>query len=111
MTAAHAPARSGRSRLGNATGSHHLDVAAKADDVVEVQFFSQQLIQRLIAEAAIGDDADANPRRHDLRQADQHATFIEAAPVLEVGALFTVSQTNGVAPPCSVIKDSMMLAW
>jgi hypothetical protein len=28
------------------------------------------------------------PRRHDLGQTDQHAAFVEAAPVLELGLVY-----------------------
>jgi hypothetical protein len=39
------------------------------------------MVEMLIAEAAISDEADANPRRYDLGQANQHAAFVEAAPI------------------------------
>src|SRR5271167_2664416 len=73
---------------GDAAGSRHLDIAAEAYDVLEVQFLGQQPVEILIAEASIGDDADADPRRNDLGQADQRAAFVEAAAVLEFGLVY-----------------------
>ena len=55
------------------TDMRSYDIATEAYDVFEVQLPGQQPVEILIAEASIGDDADARPRRHDLGQADQHA--------------------------------------
>src|SRR3974390_788926 len=40
-----------------AAGGGYRNVAAEADNVVEIQFFSQHLVKLLITEAAIGNDA------------------------------------------------------
>ena len=59
------------------------NVAAEADDVVEIQLFGQHLVEFLIAEAAVGNDADFDPRWQQFGQPHQHAMLVEAAVVLE----------------------------
>src|SRR4051812_4964344 len=54
-----------------AIGRSDRDVAAKPDDVVEVKLLGQQPVELVIAEAAVGDDADLDLRRQDLRQPHQ----------------------------------------
>src|SRR5689334_12155238 len=69
-----------------AIGCGDLDVAAKPDDVIKVELLGQQPIQLMAAEAAVGDDADPDLRRQDLRQPHQQAVLIEIAAILRYGA-------------------------
>src|SRR4249920_3083823 len=64
-------------------GGGYRDVAAEADDVVEIQFFSQHLVKLLITEAAIGNDTYLDPCRQQFSKPHQHAMLIECAVVLE----------------------------
>ena len=58
--------RSGRPCL--AVGGCDHDVAAKADNEVEFQLVSQHLVQLVIAEATIGNNAYAGPCRDRIGQ-------------------------------------------
>ena len=52
------------------------DVAAEADDVVELQFLGQQPVELVVAEAAIGHDAHLDVGRQEFGQAHQHAILV-----------------------------------
>jgi len=73
----------GRRRAGLPAGRGDADIAAEADDVVEVQFLGQQPVELLVAEAAIGQDADLDVGRQYLGEPHQHAVFIQVPPVLQ----------------------------
>jgi hypothetical protein len=66
------------------------DVAAEADDVVEILEF-------LVAETAIRNYAQLDVRRQQSGQPYRHAMLVEAAVVS--AAVSTVSHTRGVAWP------------
>ena len=59
------------------------DVAAKPDDIVEMQILGQQPVQLVIAEAAVGDDADLEVRRQDLGQPHQQPVLVQIALILQ----------------------------
>jgi len=66
-----------------AIGRGDRDVAAKPDDMVEVKLLGRQPVELMIAEAAVGDDADLDLRRQDLSQPHQQAVLIEIALILQ----------------------------
>src|SRR6202162_5414439 len=82
-TCASASLHPGGSGASFATGGGYRNVAAEADDVVEIQFFSQHLVKLLITEAAIGNDTYLDPCWQQFGQPHQHAMLIECAVVLE----------------------------
>jgi hypothetical protein len=64
-----------------------VDVAAKADDEVELQFLSQHLVEFMVTEPTVGDNADLDLRWQGIGQTDQALVFILVATVLESGCV------------------------
>ena len=96
-----------RARL--ATGGGDRDVAAKADDEVELQFLGQHPVELVVAETAIGHDAHPDIGGQDFGQAHQDLILVTSATVFQ-RRLSTVSQTSGVARPWRDNRDSMIVA-
>jgi hypothetical protein len=69
-------------RLGLPIDIGDMDVAAEADHVIEAKFVKEGK-QLLVAEAAIGQNRDTAPRRHQFRQPPQADVLIIVALVLE----------------------------
>jgi hypothetical protein len=69
---------SGGPRL--ARGIGEVDIAAKPDDVAEPQILEESK-ELMVAEAAVGEDRDRNPRRQDLRQSQETGVFMIIAPI------------------------------
>src|SRR5208283_883157 len=88
------PARSG-GRL--VIDSDHHDVAAKADQVVELQFLAQHSVELLVAKTAVGDNAYLDVRRQRLGQTDYHLILILVAMVLERGGVHGEPHQRGSA--------------
>ena len=70
-----------RARL--ATGGGDRDVAAKADDEVELQFLGQHPVELVVAEAAIGHDAHPDIGGQDFGQAHQDLILVAVATVFQ----------------------------
>jgi hypothetical protein len=70
-------------RLGQPIGIGDMDVAAKANDVVEAKF-AELGEQLLVAKPAVGQDRDQASWRHELAQAPQAGVLIIVALVLKV---------------------------
>src|SRR3984957_2411769 len=68
---------------GFAGGGGDGDVAAEADDVVEIQLLGQHPVEVLVAEATIGNNAPLDVGRQQFGEPHQHAMLVEAAVVLE----------------------------
>ena len=68
---------------GLAVGGGDRDVAAEADDEVELQLFGQQPVELAVAEAAVGNEADLDPDGQRLGQADQRLVLVTVAAVLQ----------------------------
>ena len=66
-----------------AIGGGDRDVAAKADDKVELQFLAQHPIELVVAEAAIGHDAHAHIGGQDFGQAHQDLILVAVAAVFQ----------------------------
>ena len=81
--AQHARASTGLHPGGSGAGftGHDSDcnVAAEADDVVKMQLFCERLVEFLIAEAAVGDDANLGIWRQQLGKSHQRAMFVKVA--------------------------------
>ena len=65
---------------GLAVGGGDRDVAAEADDEVELQLFGQQPVELAVAEAAVGNEADLDPDGQRLGQADQRLVLVAVVP-------------------------------
>src|ERR1019366_545675 len=65
----------------------HLDVAAKADDVIEVQLLGEHPVEFLIAEAAVRNDTDLDSGWQHIGESDEYLIFILVAMVLECGGV------------------------
>jgi hypothetical protein len=63
----------------------HRDIAAEAEDVIELQVVGKKPVEFLVAEAAIGHDAHLEARRQGVREANKCLVFILIAMVLERG--------------------------
>ena len=70
-----------------AVGGGHLDVGAKADDEIELQFLGQHPIELVVAEATISHDANLDIRGQCLGQAHQDLILVAVATVLQRGRL------------------------
>ena len=70
-----------RARL--ATGGGDRDVAAKADDEVELQFLGQHPVELVVAETAIGHDAHPDIGGQDFGQARQDLILVAVATVFQ----------------------------
>src|SRR5271157_921312 len=93
-----------------AVGGGYRDIAAEADDEIELQFLGQHPVELSIAEAAVGDDAHLHIGGQHLVQANQDPILVAVRRFFSV-AVSTVSQTKGVARPWRVSSDSMIVAW
>jgi len=76
-----APTQSAAARASPLVADH--DVAAKADDEVELQFPGQHPIELVVAEAAIGHDAHTDIGGQNFRQAHQDLILVTVAPVFQ----------------------------
>ena len=71
------------SRPGLPTDGSDRDVAAEADYAVELQLLGQQLIQFLIAEAAVSHDADTDAGGQHLGKTPQDLILVAVAPIFQ----------------------------
>jgi hypothetical protein len=86
--------------LGLAIGGDDRDVAAEADDEIELQLFGQQPVELAVTEAAVGHEADLDPDGQRLGQADQRLVLVAVAAVLQGRRLNTQpEQRRGPAMP------------
>ena len=101
-TRARPPGRTGGSGAGFTGGGGDRDVAAEADDVVEIQLLGQHPVEFLVAEAAIGDNAHLDVGRQQFGEPHRRGAGVDddgaaVGQLVQRGAgdaLFLVDRVN-----------------